>query len=266
MKHFLLVVITIFAVLFSGCGAEKINFPVHQAFQYKNESLNLEKNIKTLDIQLDSGSLEIYTWNKKDIKYEAKHIVRDNLPDEELEKLLTNYSIETKTEQNVLYIKINYSKKIKNPQDNLTELKLTIPRSIKSIIIKQGMGEVKIEDSFEGNVVADLDVVNAEFGDVKGRISIDCNKGNIRVNSGKLYNESNIDINNGNIFVKAECEKKSNYIYKVQNGNIDLKFPVSSNIFFNGYGVIEKNQFAGIDGDIYIVASTKMGKISVVGY
>jgi DUF4097 and DUF4098 domain-containing protein YvlB len=125
---------------------------------------------------------------------------------------------------------------------------------------------LKIEDRYQGTVHAELDSVNTEIGELDGKINLKCEEGNTRIDAGELGTSSTIETKAGNIFVKAECQNKSNYTFKTEAGNIDLSFPVSSNIFLKSYGVVERNQFAGIDGDIHVDVSTKMGKITLKGH
>lgn len=267
MKRIGLSIFIILIVIITGCGSDQTAvIPKHGASQYKNSSIEITKAINTIDINIDSGNLQIYCWDKKEIKFEAKHTVRDNKTNEDLEKLLKKYSIISEEKENTFFVTVDYDGKIKNLQDVHTDIKLTIPRQIKKLNISEQLGSLIIEDKFEGDISAKLDSVNSEIKALKGQLILKCKTGNLRLNSGKLYNGSCVDINSGSIYLKAECQEASKYSFQTQSGNVELIFPIKSNIFLKSFGTVQNNQFTGIEGDTEIEASTKMGKISVNGY
>jgi hypothetical protein len=213
-------------ILFTGCEGDNTAIPKHGASMYDDSSVVLNRGTKTLDITIDSGYLQIYCWDKKNIKLETKHNIRGNKTDEELEELLKNYSIMSKEEDSTLFFTVDYDGTIKKPQDIYTDIKLTIPKQIKKLNISQQYGKIIIRDKFEGNIEADLDYVNSEIKSLKGQLLYECDNGNLRLNSAKLLNQSFANINSGNIFVKAKCQEKSNYSFKTKSGNIDTGFPL----------------------------------------
>lgn len=267
MKHISLYILIILIAIITGCGSGKdIVTSKHGAFEYKNSSMQITKDINTMEINIDSGNLQIYCWDNNEIKFEAKHTVIDNKTNEELEKLLKKYSITSKELKNTFYFTVDYKDKIKKTQNIYTDIKLTIPRHIKKMNIFQQMGSLIIEDKYEGDIAAQLDYVNSEIRSMKGQLIYKGDKGNLRLDSGELSKGSSVDINSGSIFVKAECQQQSKYLFQTQKGNVELNFPVNSNILLDTFGTVQNNQFTGIEGNIEIETSTKMGKISVNGY
>lgn len=260
-------IIIILALILTGCGSDKATvIPKHGASQYKNSTIEITKGIDTININVDSGNLQIYCGDKKEIGFEVKHTIIDNKTNEELEKLLKKFSITSNEKKNTLFFNVDYKDKIKGTQSIFTDIKLTISRRIKKINLTQQFGSLTIEDKYEGNIAANLESVNSEIKAMEGQLVFECDKGNIRLNSGKLLNGSLVHISEGNITVKAECFEQSTYSFKTVKGNIDLNFPVSSSILLESFGTVKNNQFTGIQGNIEIVTSTKMGKISVNGY
>ncbi len=261
---FMLFIILIF--LISGCGGKAATVHKAQASQYKNSSVELPKEVKSININIDSGSLQIFCWDKQEIKFEVKHTARDNRTDEELEKLLKRYSIDSGIKDGTFVLSVDYDGKIKNPKDFFSDVKLTVPRKIKNIALTQDTGDFTLEDRFQGNITAELGSVNSEIKDMEGKLDLKCRKGNVRLNSGKLSDGSGVAVNSGNIYVKTECHNMSKYSFQTQTGNVELNFPVSSAILLDAFGSVQNNQFEGVDGDILINAGTKAGKISVNGY
>lgn len=266
MKRITLCIVLSVLLLFSACGTENSAFPKHSVYGYHNGSIKVNKETKTLDISIDSGNLEIYCWDKNEIRYEAKHIARGNKSDEELQNLLKKYSIKSNQKEKTISLSVTFAYKIKKAQDFLTDIKVTIPRSIRNINLKQKVGSIIIEDKFDGNISGNLDFVNTEIKEMNGKLIWKCDTGSFRLGSGKLLADSTVNIEAGNISVKAECQRNSQYSFKTDVGNVELNFPVDSDITVDSYGTLQNNQFTGIDGDIKVEASTKMGKISVNGY
>jgi len=267
MKRIFLFIFIILIVIITGCkNSRSIVIPKHGASLYKNSSIEITKGINTVDINIDSGNLQIYCWDNKEIKFEAKHTIKDNKTNEGLEKLLKKYSIRSEEQENTYFLTVDFNGKIKNAQDIYTDMKLTIPRRIKKINISEQFGSLIIEDKFDGNIAAKLDSVNSEIKSLKGQLFYECKTGNLILNSRNLLNGSSVNIASGNIFVKAQCQEQSKYSFKTQVGNIKLNFPVNSNILLKSFGTVQNNQFTGIEGNIEVETSTKMGKISVNGY
>ncbi len=263
MKGVILCILLFLLIITTGCREEKAVIPKHGASMYDDSSIDLSRTTKALDISIDSGNLQIYCWDKKVIKVEAKHTIRDNKTNEELEELLKKYSIISEEKDNTLFFTVEYDGTIKNHKDIYTDIKLTIPNQINVMNLSQKYGSIILRDKFEGDISANLDYVNSEIKSFKGQLVYNCDNGNVRLNSGRLSNQSYVNIISGNIYIKAQCQEKSKYSFKTKKGNIDLYFPVDSNIKLNSTGTVKNNQFTGEDGDIEVEAFTKMGKISV---
>lgn len=261
----LIFVIFILAFLITGCEQRAVTLHKQDSFQFKNSKIELTKKVRSLDITVDSGKLQVYCWDMPFISCELKQTVRDNKTEDELEKLLDKFSVETEIKDNTCFISVNYNKRIDNPDDILSEIKLTIPRRINQIKLEQDQGSFIVEDKFQGSITANIRKGNTELKALYGNVNLNCTKGNFRLGSGKLTG-SNIKIESGNISLKAECQNKSDYIFETETGNIELCFPVQSDICIDAFGTVSHNQFTGVDGGTTIKASTKIGKISVNGY
>ncbi|MHB8062052.1 MAG: hypothetical protein ACYDG2_05355, partial [Ruminiclostridium sp.] len=169
MKRIFLYMFIILIVIITGCeNSEGMASPKHGLSLYKDSAIEISKDINTIDINIDSGNIQIYCWDKKEIKFEAKHNIRDNKTSEELEKQLKKFSIISKEQENTFLFAVDYKGNIKNTQDIYTDIKLTLPRRIKKIDITQQIGVLKIEDKFEGDISAQLDSVNSEIKAMTG--------------------------------------------------------------------------------------------------
>ena len=231
MKRLSLYILIILIAIITGCGSDKDAVTIkHGVSQYKNSSVEITKGIDTININVDSGNLQIYFGDKRELEFEVKHTIRDFKTNKELEKLLKEYTISSKEQKNTLLFTVDYKDKIKSSQTIFSDIKLTISRRIKKINISQQHGSLTFEDKYEGDIAAKLDYVNSEIKAMEGKLIFDCGTGNLRLNSGKLLNGSLVDINSGSIYVKAECMDTSKYSFKTQKGNIVLNFPVSSDI------------------------------------
>jgi|GEM_PF-3596900 len=255
-----------FSILISGCGQQSETTHKQSSYRFENSQIKLSREVRTLNVSIDSGTLQIYCWDKPDIGIKTKHIVRDNKSLEQLQKFLEKFKVEVKIKEGICYITVNYNGKIKNSNDVLTEIELSIPRRINSLEILQDKGNFIIQDLFEGNINATLDTVNTEIKSLSGGLILHCTKGNVYLNSGKLAGGSEVKVDSGNLRVKAECQKKCDYTFETKTGNIELTFPRETELTLDIYGTISHNQFAGSEGDINVKASSKLGKISINCY
>lgn len=266
MKRFCMYLF-LFSVIFTcGCGSKDVIAHKQEASQYNNSSIKISKNINKLNIEADSANLKIYCWDKEEIRLEIKHTIRDYKSIEDLEKLIKKYSVTTKNENSTVFLKISYKNKLKKPEDFFSDVKLTLPRNIENLELSQKNGSFIVEDKFEGSIAADLDSVNSEIKGMEGQLSYRCKKGNIRLSSGKLLNNSFVDIKSGNVFIRTECQERAGYSFNTEIGNINLNFPLESKITFDSFGTVENNQFAGNEGNINVKVTSEIGKISVNGY
>lgn len=266
MRRIIIYISITMLIFLTGCGSNYTAASKQDASLYKNSDFEISRLTDTVNINIDSGNVQIYCWDEKKIKLESKHTVRDYKTPEGLENLLKKYSIETSEQNKIFTVNIKYKASIRKDQDIYTDLKLTLPKRIKNLNINQQSGSFIIEDKYEGNLTARFDSVNSEIKTIKGQVNIKCSKGNTRVNSGKLSNGSYIDVESGNIFIKGECQEQSNYAFRTQAGNIKLFFPLNSDMLIESFGTVQNNQFSGVEGSIKVEAYAKMGKISVDGY
>ncbi len=266
MKRILIYISIIFTILISGCGQQSVAIHKQGSYQFGNLQIKLTKEVRTLKVSIDSGTLQIYCWDKPVINVKTKHTVRDNKTVEQLQKLLENFKVETSIKEGTCHIAVNYSGNIKNPKDVLSEIELTIPRRINSLEISQEQGNFIMQDFFEGNINASLNAVSTEIKSLSGGLVLHCSKGNVHLNSGKLTGGSEIKVDAGNLYIKTECQKKCNYSFETETGNIELAFPKAAGLTLDVFGTIAHNQFTGSEGDINVKVSSKFGKISINGY
>jgi DUF4097 and DUF4098 domain-containing protein YvlB len=266
MKRISLLILAVLLIFLFGCENSETTAVKHEVSKFRDSEFDTAKGIHYVNINIDSANFKIYFWDKKEIRVEAKHTIRDNKTIEKLEKLLDKYSITSENKEDTYFLTVKYNGRIDNPEDIYTDIKLTIPRKIKEVNITQQAGNLIFEDKYTGNINANLTSVNTELKSLKGQIILECKKGNMSLNSGTLLNNSSVKINNGNIRIKAQCQSRSEYSFETETGNIELNFPIDSDILLQSSGRVKYNQFCGIDGNIHIKTSAKTGEISASGY
>ncbi len=266
MKRLLIYISIFITILITGCSQQSVTIHKQGSYQFRNSQIELTREVRTLKVSIDSGTLQIYCWDKPDISVKTKHTVRDNKTMEQLQKLLENFKVDTSIEEGTCYIDVYYSGNIKNSKDVLSEIELTIPRRINSLEISQDQGSFIMQDYFEGNINAALNTVNTEIKSLSGGLNLRCAKGNVHLNSGKLAGGSEIKVDAGNLYIKTECQRKCNYSFETETGNIELGFPKEAGLTLDVSGTISHNRFTGSEGDTNVRVSSKFGKISINGY
>lgn len=252
------VLIIIFLFLLTGCVNNEQKTVIREASECKEWTKTVSRGIESIYIIMDTSNLNVYCWNKKEIKCDIHNYARGKKTMEDLDKILKKYHDKYEEKEKNGYITINN-------EDIISDVTLTIPKSM-NLIVNQKSGSLKIIDRFEAGLIVNAVNVSSEINEIQGNLQFIGDNGYVHVNSGRLTDGSSVSLKNGNIIIKAECIKNSKYDFQTVKGNIDLSFPVSSDINIQSFGTVQNNQFTGVDGSILMNVSTKIGKISVNGY
>ena len=257
--------VALIIVCTTACSQENEKLSKQETTDYKSDVIKLDRGTSTLNIELDTSNLQIFTSDNKVISYDVKYVIRAAKSTEERKKMLDKFKQECTQSNSNVNFSLNYSGRRKS-MDIFTEVKLNIPRQITQLNINQKSGTLKLKDRFIGALVVDSDNINSEINELDGLIKYTGNSGNVRVDCAKLYGETNIALYKGNISFKGSVKKGAPYSFKTDKGNINLNFPLDSDIEINSYGTVSHNQFSGKKGEVKVDVSTKMGQISIDGY
>lgn len=267
MKHGIIILaVLVQLAVFSGCAASGIVLgPKKEVNSYSEEVVNAEKPL-ILDILCDSSNIEVYTWEKDEVKFEMTKRVRGIEEEEILNEKLNNFSVDIDKNDNNIIFKSEYRGKDKNPIDKSINLKIYIPKGATTLNMKLDIGDIKFYDDIKGVLNADINMANIEINRFVGLVNIKGDVGNVKISNGKILSKSSIVKNIGTISVKAEFEEGGNYAFKTGTGNVDLILPEGSEVSFESVGELEVNEFSDYSCPTKAKVETSMGRIAITKY
>ena len=253
-------------LLLSGCTKEEVSFgPKTEVTAYSEEKLIVD-NLIELSIESDYSNIEVYTWDRDETKFEITKRVRGIYKKEILNEKLKDFSIVITPANNKILYKSKYKGSIKSPADKSADIKVYMPKKVRLMSCKLGLGTLKIHDDIKGELRIDTDTANIEINRIVGKASIKGNMGNVRISSGRLESGSSIIEKLGSIYIKAELEEAGEYMVETGVGNIDLLLPAYSKASFESIGDVQINEFEALFSTSKMRLKSDMGKISIMKY
>lgn len=266
VRLFVIILTIAYFVLLPGCKTADIDIgPKREVSQYSEKTINVEQPVE-LELTGDSNNVEIYSWNKKEVKFEITKRVRGIYTKNVMEKKLNDFKINIKNESNKISFISQYKGSIKNAADRSVDLKIYIPKKVKSMNYKLDTGTLKIYDDVNCGLNAVLSMVNTEINKFNGLINLKADMGDLRISNGKIASGSSIVINMGNIRIKSEFENEGDYNFETNMGNIDINLPKDTQVKLETIGSVETDVFKPESDSAKIRARSGMGKITITKY
>ncbi len=257
-------ILVICMLLITGCNEVEIG-PKRQVTEYSEKLFDLDKSLE-LGFESNSGNLEFYSWGKKQIKFEITKLIRGIGTSEKLQDKLANFNIETSQKDSSIYFNSSYKGRINNPADKRTDVKIYLPKKVKSISLSVDVGKVTFYDDIACNLDINMDMANIDINRFEGKINLKGDMGNLRIGGGRLSGESTVDVNMGNIDIKSIYDTNGNSSFSTKLGNILLQFPGKSRISVESIGDLKQNDFINSKYTSKVKVESGMGKIEVKEY
>lgn len=250
----------------TGCSDSMVGFgPKKEVVSYSSTTIPVEEPGDLL-ISCDYANIEIYTWDKKEVKFEIAKKVRGGEEKGVLEKKLDDFKIDTGSEGKKVFFESRYKGSIKSPADKSVDLKAYIPRDISTVSYKLDIGSVKVLDDLRCGLNADIDMANTEINRLEGKLDFKANMGNLKIAAGKIEKGSQVIIDQGNINISSEFDNEGDYNFETGMGNIELVLPSDSHVSFDNIGTVAANEFEKGTYPTKTRLCTSMGKISIKRY
>jgi hypothetical protein len=247
----------------TGCASSAVSYgPKKEVVSYLSKTIAAEDPVN-LYLTCDFSNVEIYSWDKREVRFDISKRVRGIEDKDTLKEKLNDFNIDMGSDKDRIFLNSRYRGSIKSPADKSADLKVYIPRKTSSIHCRLDLGTIKILDNIKCSLNADVDMVNTEISNFEGKLHYKANMGNLKIGGGKFENGSNIELDQGNIIVKSELESGGKYKMETGIGNVDLMIPADSEVSIENMGPVEINEFKDAAYPGKILLSTKMGKISI---
>lgn len=254
-------------LVLGGCNYSEIELgPKKELTSYSEKTIQAGDSLN-LYIENDSGNIEVYSWKKKQVKFEITNKVRGIQTQEVLEKDLEEFVVYIDdTEDNKVYFKSRYNGSIKNPADAGTDIKIYIPKKVKYLSFKLDIGRIKIYDDIECEMDIEVNMANVDINRFEGLVNMTADMGDLKISGGRIMSGSSVSTGMGNIRIKAEHEGVGDFVYKTDMGSIELLLPSRSNVCFESIGSLEVNEFSAYSSPTKIKVKSGMGRISIKKY
>jgi hypothetical protein len=222
--------------ILTGCSDSMVDLGTKkEVVSYSSKTIPFEEPGDLL-VSCDYANIEIYTWDKKEVKFEIAKKVRGAEEKDVMQKKLDDFTIDTGTEGSKVFFNSRYKGPIKSPADKSVDLKAYIPKDISSVSYRLETGSVKVLDNLKCNLNADIDMANTEINRFEGKLSFKANMGNLKIAGGKIEKGSKVLIDQGNINISSEFDNEGEYNFETGMGNIELFLPSDSRVSFDNIG------------------------------
>lgn len=266
MNWKVIIIITILTIFCTGCNhVSSLCLPKLENTTYEEKTFIIEEPVR-LEIVGQTGNIEIYNQKGEEVRFEITKKIKCSR-NENLEKKFENFEIITKkNEIGEIFLEWKYKGQNKKPLDKSVDLRIYLPKKIKSITCKLDIGRIKIYDDVRYNILANLNMANIDINRFEGVLVLQGEMSNLKINGGLLKSGSKVNINMGNINIKTQCENNGVYEFQTKIGNVDLAFPVNSKICFENRGYVQNNDFEIKDYPVKILVESEMGRICINKY
>ena len=254
----------VIAAFVSGCtGTKKIYIgPKIQVSSIEKEIIEVKGPV-SVAIENESGNMDIYLWDENSVKFEITKRYKGIGEKGLLAKKLDDIDYSISYDEKDVVIKSDFKKGLENPSDERLDMCIYLPYSVKGMKMKIGTGRVKIHDSLECSLAAEVEMANFYVNKFEGILDYQADMGNLNIRGGKVFSGSKVKINMGNIDINAAYDPEGVYSFKTNIGNINITAPGNSGIEFASTGNVKVNEFNSSNQPVIVNLASDMGEISI---
>jgi hypothetical protein len=253
-------------ICLSACSLSGVTVgPKKEVLEYEERRMPVKSPLN-LEIISDSGNIQLYSWDRQEVKLEINKVIRGTQTKEALKEQLKEYAVNDRIKESEIQIKTYCKGSEKNPADRRIDMRLFIPKRGGNIRCSLDIGTLKFHDDIHGDLRIKTNMANVDINRLEGLIQLEGNLGNVRIEGGKILSGSSILEKMGNISIKAEYEEGGSYCFETELGNIDLKVPSDAPVSFDSIGKVDTNEFPVASYRTRVRMVSGMGTITVKKY
>jgi hypothetical protein len=268
MKYRVIIVplLIVLALILSCCASRNVVLgPKRGVEEFLEETIPVS-DIPSFYVSIDSGNLEVYSWDKNEVKLEITKRIRGPEEEELLKEKLGDFIIDIKEEENKVSVKAAYKGSFKSPVDRSTDITMYIPKKTGFFDCNVKVGQIKFFDDIRCNLNFVIDMANVDINRLIGKLTLKADICDLKVSGGRLFEDSSVKINMGNIYVKSEFVDEGFYSFDTGMGSLEVNLPDGSLVSFECLGSLEVNEFGDVRHDARVSLRSGMGKIAVRKY
>lgn len=226
MRRVITVIISIFMLFFvAGCANDTVT-SINRMAEYGEKTLEAELPLK-LNVECACSNIEIYSWNKQQVKFEFTKSITGYLEKQKLEKYLKEMKIYTDVSGSKVSFTSTFEKSDKIRSE--LELRVYIPYRIEEVSISCSEGKLRVCDHLKCSLLITGGILDTTINKISGRLNASIEKGNVRISAGKLLDGTIISTEDGNVYVKTLYEPSGEYSIYSGTGALDINIPKELN-------------------------------------
>jgi hypothetical protein len=264
-KKFIITSLIVFCICLTSCSVNTAYAPRQEVSSYEEQVIDADLPLQ-LELECDYGEIEVYRWDRKQVKFETTRRIRGTEPKEKLTDKLGRIQIKTdKKEKIISYMGKSGLREADYP-DFCLILRIYIPKRTEGINIKLSEGSVLFLDDMKCNISVAAGHADLEIKCMEGRINYLADEGRARIMAGELDTDSVISTGKGNIDVRAAFKEGGNYVLETGSGMVRLEVSKDLNADFNYSGAEQEESAVGEGGILPARFKLKsgIGKIDVI--
>ena len=262
-RHTSLMVILCFFLICSACSAtEDIYLTGIEANSYEQKVLKVD-NKAGLDMNIENGNIEVFTWDKNEIKFEIKKQINGNTDRSVLQEMLNNLTIDIAQNDDIISLNSKYKGK-KDINYSKIDLIIYLPKKINSISCNIGGGWIKFIDDIRCDLKIKSQKAFIQINNIVGKIDAVIGEGNFTINNGTIHGDTKVQVEKGNISIRAGLDPNGFFDFSTMFGNIDLSFPEDVQTSFISTAAFKVNEFGESSYPARVKAYSKIGRVSIL--
>ncbi|RCX15449.1 hypothetical protein DFR58_11329 [Anaerobacterium chartisolvens] len=265
VRAFAAIFLAVSLLLTGYSGSKPQTYAKKQASSYKEELIELT-GVPELHIEIDSGHLEAYSWEKKAVKLEITRRLTCDEGDTANGDAFKNFYSQVECDGNNIFFKSSCGRRGRGTDDAEISLRAFIPRKVSKISCKIQRGSIKFFDDLKCDFTAELGGVSTEIKYFEGNMNLEADSGSLRIENGRIRGDLSVSVDTGNIYIKARIDEGGSSTLSTKAGNIDVRLPSDSKVSFENVGTVEVNEFTVSSYDTKVKLDSGIGRIFATKY
>lgn len=265
LAWFIAAALPVIVIIIAWQASSHEELPVMDASRYSEKLLQVSESIE-LSVQSEGGTIELFGWDKRQVKLEITKKISGSESKNDLEKKLESFNIQVAQKEGQISFRSEYKGSLKDSIKPWVALKVYMPVRTPKTSLQLGRGSIILNDDIRTDLNILTGTVHTDIGRLVGKLTLKGDGGNLEVHGGMLLSGSRVTLGSGNLYIKAEHDSNGDYVYDTGIGNVELLLPGSSRVNLLTVGMVEVNEFRSVGKGGQIRLVSQLGRIAIRSY